>query len=501
MQPDARIARHYLAFDKVMQSIRDNQKSKITKGISGYSAKSLAECLSQRVALAIFQPYMDGITRADCAPGVMILSGLMVDTGTGTVNIKAKKVFSLMFRFYLVWILALLAILIPAMSRKKVRSSLVYGVPAEYISDELKDYCLHSPIDELNRSDRLFIQQIGKPGRIGDRIYLHRLPLVSAVLKSPLGLYSAIAAIVVHLYVLLAFTLRTAVMPVTSLLWQDFALHSHAYILNKNKLLDAVVFTNSNMMQQFLWMNWLPRREFRTLMALYSLNSHYFVLKDDPVYSVNPAMRMVNADEILVWNDEYGTYLENEGLDITPRVVFPVVWQNYRESVEENSSDEIVIGVFDVSPLSLDYQRKHGLEGFYYSKEVMTAFIDGVIEAAESLQKKTGKNVRIRLKHKRALTTLHDESYFRYIDACVDKHENFQIIPSDSNIFDFVSSCNILTVIPYSSPVYIGARLNIPSIYFDPTENLLPTHMEMNNVTFAAGKEKLLDVFVESLIH
>ena len=48
------------------------------------------------------------------------------------------------------------------------------------------------------------------------------------------------------------------------------------------------------------------------------------------------------------------------------------------------------------------------------------------------------------------------------------------MIEHTANLFSLINSCDATITIPYSSVAYVSAFLKTPSIFYDPTGDLLP---------------------------
>ena len=60
------------------------------------------------------------------------------------------------------------------------------------------------------------------------------------------------------------------------------------------------------------------------------------------------------------------------------------------------------------------------------------------------------------------------------------------------DLFEFIDNCDLVVAVPYSSPVYIAQARNKPSIFYDPTGDLIPTYEEHPAITFASGEKELV---------
>ena len=91
---------------------------------------------------------------------------------------------------------------------------------------------------------------------------------------------------------------------------------------------------------------------------------------------------------------------------------------------------------------------------------------------------------------------MHDKNYIKLIDQLSNQSQIY-LAESEADIFDLVTSSQLVIVIPYSSPVSIANYLKVPSIYFDATQELLPTYENAKNSYFASDKDELNNLIVK----
>ena len=75
------------------------------------------------------------------------------------------------------------------------------------------------------------------------------------------------------------------------------------------------------------------------------------------------------------------------------------------------------------------------------------------------------------------------------------------------NIYSLISSSDLVIAYPFTSPLYIADQLNVPSIYYDPT-NSIRNHNFSNDeslITFANNKKllekKMLNIINECILN
>jgi polysaccharide biosynthesis PFTS motif protein len=106
-----------------------------------------------------------------------------------------------------------------------------------------------------------------------------------------------------------------------------------------------------------------------------------------------------------------------------------------------------------------------------------------------------GADCTIRLKHKRSYSPTHDQGYIELVSRLQGRGE-INLIPFDINIYSFTLDCDVVVVIPNSSPSYIANSLGVPCIYFDPTMELQPTFEPVPGMSLASGTDALCEQLI-----
>jgi len=109
------------------------------------------------------------------------------------------------------------------------------------------------------------------------------------------------------------------------------------------------------------------------------------------------------------------------------------------------------------------------------------------------------RKVEILLKQKRFRSDIHSQDYFNYVDSLVaNSRNNFKIVKEDSNLFNLINQASLVIVMPFSSLEHIVGYLNIPSIYFDLTEELLkPTSLPPLG-KFISGRPEIIKYLLQT---
>ena len=99
------------------------------------------------------------------------------------------------------------------------------------------------------------------------------------------------------------------------------------------------------------------------------------------------------------------------------------------------------------------------------------------------------------LKHKRkSVLNAHSQTYSDFVSKLSRDSENLDLISPTENLYSLIESSNICISIPYTSTAYVADYLCKPSIYFDPTTELLPSYEPGENLHFASGRMELKSI-------
>ena len=493
----------YSQFKSEMHGLRIVLLSKVTP-FDQYKTKALVDRLIQRITEIGLTPYFKHCAVKDgnddsSANGKLNLSGVEFNSKAATVNISLKLLLQSILEFHLHWFHGLLYAIRSLVTTKQPKgsASLVFGVGVENLIVEgndfrFIDYCKSGPITPLKDCQRRIVQLAQM--RVSTNtsfIEYARFPLFALILGNPISFSIFIKLLVQHTKVGLLYWLAIIRFPALSLLARDFAYHAIACHLNDKNLIDSTVVTNSNYSAQPLWMNHLPKRNFKTHMVWYAQNTISIAYKDDPVKASLPNYDYIQVDTHWVWTQDYADYLVSLGISSEVNVVGPIVWHlpakgSHRKKKNPN---EFVVSVFDVTPVNKEYAEAIGLYGNYYSLDNMLGFFKAIEKLKLEFEESNIK-VRVLLKHKRYFNPKHANEYITYVNAAVDNGV-VELVDSQTNLYSLILASDVVLSVPYSSPVYIADYLSVPAIFYDPTQNVFPIYNPTKFVDFASGYEEL----------
>lgn len=480
----------------------------------GYSAAASSKRLAQKIVAVLtvsflqegIRQYAGGKEHFPSDDGKFACAGLKIDARTGIATPDAKLLFRSMTAFVLLWLAVFGAWLLALATGKRfLPCVLLTGVPADDLSFRGNDqrfvrFCRNGTLPVLKGAKWLVVQAINRVNATcPEEIWYVRFPLLTVFASCKHGTARSFFFLKQHLAALFAYFHGVWLRPVNCLLWRDLAEHSAAATLSEGGLIDAVVITNSNWLQQLLWMSDLRNRRFKLYMALYSLNSSTIVYKDDPVSYGHPGIRHLRVDEIWIWNEAYRTVLARERVSPECRAVGPILWYLPENQRPSGIGREPTLCVFDVTPRSSEGSvAASGSYLNYYNVQNAIKFIDDILYARDKAAARLGVGIKIMLKHKRPPTRVHDARYFEHLDRVVSADASVTMASSDSNVYSLIADSILVIVPPCSSPAYVAGFLKVPAIFYDSSGNVLPTCAQDPMISFIDDREHLCDAVLRA---
>lgn len=508
-------ARGYVEFEKVMSRV-EAWAGVSAPSVLGYSGPSLARRLVQRVVEIGLVPFIQECARcvergvplpSDTQPAR--ISGFTVEMFSGQTRLSPRLVFRSVAEFSLHWVhvagLAMSATL--SRGERKGAATLLFGVGSESLKSGDDDarfaqFCQNGPVAPLSEATRLIVQTASEVRSTQpNRFEYVRFPLFALLHENAPSLIELLRFMLRHLQAAGAYVVAVISLPLVSTLGRDFAYHAVVMHLNRKNLIESIVITNSNYSAQPLWMSHLPGKRFLTHMVWYSQNTIPLVFASDPIKANIPNYRHMRVDVSWVWTEAYAAHLRTLSILGDIHVVGPILWYMAPvHAVQKDVSDDIVLTMFDVTPVRDAVAESIGVFGNYYSAATMTHFIEETLSVCREMEGRTGRRVRLSLKHKRSYNMkTHDPRYIELINRLSAQGGGIDLIPFETNMYALLANSDLAIVAPYSSPAYVASTVGIRAIYFDPTKELVPTFEPAHLVEFASGRAELLRVALDAV--
>lgn len=494
----------YRAFAELLRRVK-TWTVRAAPRVGRYAKAAVAGRIVQRVADMGFLPFMesrasrhagwpDGDTTVRCG-------GLVIRTSDGKTRPEFVAVIRSVGRFVLTWLEVLALCVSGFFGRGRARerpATLLFGMGMSAVAvggDDRRfaEFCRLGPIEPLREAAWIIVETRERlVSTQPEQIQYTTDPLFELARAHPWPLGEFLRFLVEHARALIAYIAVVARCRLACILARDVASHALVVALNRRGLIEAVVMPHS-VLGQPLWMNDLLGRRFTTHMVWFSTNSTPLRYASDGVRADHPSFRHIRIDVSWVWTGKFVEYLRGLGVAGAMNVVGPILWYLPERSRPPRSDHAIRIAVFDVTPVKPELERRLGIVyRNYYRTDHVVSFVEDVLAARQALEELTGKRVLVSLKPKRPYGPIHDPRYIGFIEQVKKSLPGVGVVPPETNVFSLIAASDVAVVIPYSSPAYVASHLGRPAVYYDPTEELLPSYEESPWITFVAGRGNLI---------
>jgi hypothetical protein len=460
------------------------------------AASKLVDRMVQMVLDIGRLPYARLALTDQLGPGAVIDLGCCdLVTGSGRLVLTVRQWLRGVAQYLVHWAYCLFGLLLVRTDADQRQGVvLVTGVSTDAIFQDGKDhafaaYCRSCPVVPLREGRHLYVQTTAQaPASSDSRISYVRRPLIELMRRGRLGWMARMRAIVSHACGLPEFLWCAMRVPEFALLGRDIAYVRGAAALDDGKLLEAVVTTCSSITEQPLWGRGLVHAKVH--MVWYAQNWKPVVFKADPVESDIPLLHWIRVDSHWVWTRKFADYLHKLVGPATMHAAGPLVWQCPGSVKPESNEFQIV--VFDVSPYSNEVALSYCESPNYNNPDNLRKFIEDIVSLRPSWEAVAGRPVVLRVKTKRGYQSAYDRGYFEFLDE-LDSEGTIKLEHHAENIYDMISGSQVAIAYPFTSPPYLADAVQVPSVYYDPTGEILKQNFSDTPtlIEFATGKHQL----------
>jgi polysaccharide biosynthesis PFTS motif protein len=295
--------------------------------------------------------------------------------------------------------------------------------------------------------------------------------------------------------------ITSCVQPKITLIARDFAYCKIAQYLDDKDKLEAILLTCSNYTEQPLFTRELKNTTVH--MVWYAQAWKPVVYASASVESDLPNLRWIRVDKHWVWTQSFSNYISELGISKSTEVVGPIVWCRPPQEIssKKEAKDKIRIVVFDASPFSDEVALCNGQLTNYHNPKNLHSFIQGLLELKSTLEKLLSISVELTVKTKRGYNHLYDKEYFDYLNK-LELEEIIKLPHHSVNLYELIDQCDFVIAYPFTSPTYIADTLRVPSIYFDPTGDVVSHDFGDENslIKYSSGFDNLLEA-VKALLN
>jgi len=508
------------AFDTLISSVKIDIKKKVFS-VLGYSESAIIKRLMQRFVELEQYPFRRRFIKNPVQERELVFKGELIkldyikyDSLNGEISVKASYLGKSIIKFLIQWFYVLLfhiEALFFFTKKYNNKSTIVFGVDIPPLFDYInKDkefivFCKNGPIAPLNDASSLIVEcKQNYISKQPNYIQYHNNPLRILIRRNGISITDFLFFVALHVKSAFLYFKSIFSFSLMAILDIDFAQHAMIVNLDKKRSIESIVTTVSNIFSQPLWMSSLLNKSFRSHMVWYSQNSMFLFTNETGVFKhVDPVFSYIMVDESWVWTKGFTDQLKIKGVCGIFHEVGPITWNLPRQEKTSIISSSLHVCIFDITPgndkiaetigvarldsssLSKEYERFD-----YLNPKTISKFVTDIVSTVKLLESENGRKISVSLKHKREHAEKHDKRYLNLIKNMVNNDE-ISLIDPRVNLYSLISNIDVAIMVPYTSVAYVADSLNVPSIYFDPNQEVIPIYEETNNIAFASGKDDL----------
>jgi hypothetical protein len=479
-----------------------------------YSSEALRRRLLQCCADLLLKPHLEkGARRWDRGlepfpddPGVCRYRGFFIDAKTGLIKPGFGRSLYALVHFFIRWCGAAAfyfsALVRADADKDESPAALVLGAGIGDVAGDggksFLEFCDAGTVAPLKSAARIVAEFPGADLRRGRCVFTPRPLWRLCANGKNNGLSEFFVFLADHTEGFIEFLRLVRHNRLCVLLADDFIFHAAGRALDRRRILESVVLTNSLYHRQLLWMTDGERRSFQTHLVWYSTNNVPLVHRTDKIKPCYPPFKYMRADLGWMWSEDQAASMRELGASFEIRAAGPILWTIVPErgARRKRRSSEATIGVFDVTPWTSEMMKREGFPYSYYNADTMIAFHKGIFAAAQEVWGGSGK-FDLLLKSKRGHHAGHDRRYIDFLRDWTSDCPLVKAVDPAANIFELIGGCDVVIVSPYSSPAYVASLLGVPAVFFDPESLLRPEFEPAAGLKFAAGKAELTKILAE----
>jgi len=239
-----------------------------------------------------------------------------------------------------------------------------------------------------------------------------------------------------------------------------------------------------------------------TNMFWYSANSIPLSLKASAMTFDTSYLIQSNIKKHFVWNESNASLIKRYNPDCEVEICGSILFYTPTPGkLSRVTSKKIHVIIFDVTPF-LNFPTPT-----LYTDELVTDFLKDIFDLLN--QYKKDLDIRILVKNKRDIrNNLFKKSLYPVGRKYSTILAEIEIMPdvfrlqSSVNLYDSVKNCDLVLGLPFTSPVFIGQELGIPSAFYLPeiyTDWKIP--QSMSSIKVIKGKKQLQYFFREKFLN
>ena len=275
--------------------------------------------------------------------------------------------------------------------------------------------------------------------------------------------------------------------------------NKNAYLILKEYIIDEIIYnelnsqrienlitTQSHLMYQPIIFQ-KKNSGLKKIMIWYSANSMPIPYTDPeiPRIALKPEIfRGLNIEEHWVWTSEHAEFLNKVS---GQRVLTKGSMMFYNASFDKLVEKRIDVLVFDVTPVK-DFAQNN-----IYNEAEVTKFLLDIVDAASKISRDTKIKLKICIKPKRKIHNIHSTAYLRLLED-LKSSGLIDVLSPNENLYDLINSARVVIGYPFTSPVWIGLELDVPSIFYS-SSNLIQKNPKPINHNLIQNQNEL-EIFI-----
>jgi hypothetical protein len=426
---------------------------------------------------------------------LIIKGGIRYDAKNKNISLDRPFFLSLVIRAFYEWLKVLFELFGALFSpnvRRVQEATLVFdscnGGGHNPTDKEIADFFRRGPIRLFRKGTIIISGQTNRVNTCDKKIYVSKSPLKYHI-KKHCSLNLRIKLIVIHFLsvgrVISDFKKNRFLLFVASDLWWN----NVVICLAKFDSISSMVITLSNFRAQPLWMTGILPKKFSLHMLWYSQNYKPLKFKGYAADFDWPSSRFIRADIHWVWTKSFGDYIQSLDPSTEVRVVGPILFHLKNVVLAKSSRRAIRIGLFDVIPKPPE-KKVWSIMNSYYTEDRVGKFLIDTCALVRLEEEILGCQIEIFLKHKRQFLPHDNPNYYRLIQT-LEKTNNLQLIAENSALYNMIDSLELAVCIPFTSVAYVASSCGKRSIFYDPTNDLLPSYEKNPLIEFCSGPSSL----------
>ena len=361
------------------------------------------------------------------------------------------------------------------------------------ISAQFLEYCQKGPHPFLRNADLIICEHISLDRAQTPKLILTPNAYREICRHSSFSLNDWINLVRESLEIMVFFSIQVFKNPFLILLGNDIKDFPFVKLLNKKAILDNVVINTSFMYHQKPWFHCLENQKFQTHFIWYGTSTTKIKLKGTPSVE-RPSLSLFYAQNNYFWN-EFHKEKAKCALGFVGNMPYCSTSLFYLPKIKKEKRSNKRIFFCLEAPAPKEKIHKYFLEDIYFCNNYK-AFERYVFDFGKCL-KQIEKGVEVIVKPKKNMKFYLNSSYAPLIEEM--KKWNVSFFPKGDDLFNGIANSDLLLCLATSSPAFIGVELKVPTLYYDPEQNIDPRPYRDTGILWCDSPDNLLQTIKKVL--